>query len=113
MKSCNGSPCIDCGGEGICSAEVSLGELRDMEAGRIPLRAVRVTGVQLAALTNQPLLTDNEIAELLPDEDPSLIGNRIAAVTTALGIPPCCGCGQRRDWLNRAHLWLREQFIAA
>jgi hypothetical protein len=53
-------------------------------------------------------LTDNEVADLLPDEsDQTLIGNRIAALTTALGIPPCDSCGKRKEWLNAAHLWLR------
>jgi len=51
-------------------------------------------------------LTDAERAELFPD--PTLIGNRLAALTTALGIPPCGGCGQRQEWLNRAHVWLRD-----
>jgi len=51
------------------------------------------------------LLTDDELAEL---GDPSLIGNRLAALTTALGIPPCGGCGQRQEWPNRAHAWLRS-----
>ena len=103
MKNCNGSPCIDCGGNGICTAEISLDELLAMEAGKVPRRAVRITALQAAALSNQPLLTEAEIAEL----DPTLIGNRLAALTTAIGIPPCGGCGQRQEWLNRAHLWLR------
>lgn len=53
-------------------------------------------------------LTDAEVAELLPGEDPTLIGNRIAALTTALGIPPCGGCGKRKEWLNKAHALLRR-----
>ncbi len=54
-------------------------------------------------------LTEAEIAELLPDEnDPTLIGNRIEAAIKRFGIPPCGGCGSRRDWLNRAHAYLRE-----
>ena len=52
-------------------------------------------------------LSDSEVAELLPGEDPTLIGNRIAALTAALGIPPCGGCDRRREWMNKAHLWLR------
>lgn len=53
-------------------------------------------------------LTDAEVAELLPGEsDPTLIGNRIAALTTALGIPPCGACNARKEWLNAAHKWLR------
>lgn len=36
-----------------------------------------------------------------------LAGDMIAALTTALGIPPCGGCERRKEWLNRAHAWLR------
>lgn len=59
----------------------------------------------VAPVPNQ-FLTSDEIQELFPD--PTLIGNRLAAITTAIGIPPCSGCGSRRDWLNRAHLWLKS-----
>lgn len=59
------------------------------------------------ALPEPVRLTDAELAELFPD--PTLIGNRLAKLTTALGIPPCGGCGQRQVWLNDAHLWLRDQ----
>lgn len=55
------------------------------------------------------VLRDSEIAELFPDStDRTLIGNRIAAMTEALGIPPCGGCDKRRKWMNRAHAWLRS-----
>lgn len=55
-------------------------------------------------------LSSEEIINLLPQiTDPTLLGNRIAAITTALGIPPCSGCGARQAWLNKAHQWLREQ----
>jgi hypothetical protein len=54
-------------------------------------------------------LTDAEVKELFPDEtDPTLIGNRIKALTEALGIPHCGGCDARRKWLNAAHEKLRE-----
>jgi hypothetical protein len=54
-------------------------------------------------------LTDAEVKELFPDEtDPTLIGNRIKALTGALGIPHCGGCDARRQWLNAAHEKLRE-----
>src|SRR5687768_8983687 len=56
----------------------------------------------------RPILSDAEVAELLPDlSDPTLIGNRIAALTTAIGIPPCAGCETRKTWMNKAHAWLR------
>ena len=58
--------------------------------------------------SNQTPLHDAEIKELFGDADETLLGNRIAALTTALGFPPCGGCGQRREWLNRAHQWLRS-----
>lgn len=52
-------------------------------------------------------LSPAEIAELFPNEDSTLLGNRIAALTAALGVPHCGGCEARRQWLNRAHAWLR------
>ena len=55
-------------------------------------------------------LSDAEVQELLPGEDdPTLIGNRIAALTAAIGIPHCGGCEARRQWLNKAHEWLKFQ----
>jgi len=53
-------------------------------------------------------LSDAEVTELFPNEDPTLIGNRIKALTEALGIPTCGGCEKRRQYLNRAHEWLRS-----
>jgi|GEM_PF-6908569 Orotate phosphoribosyltransferase len=41
------------------------------------------------------------------DDDPSLIGNQLAAFTKRLGIPHCKGCEQHRLSLNRIHRWLR------
>jgi hypothetical protein len=55
-----------------------------------------------------PLRAD-EASKLFPDEDQTLLGNRIKALTDALGIPPCGGCEKRRQWLNKAHAWLRGQ----
>jgi hypothetical protein len=42
-------------------------------------------------------------------DDPTLIGNRIAAITTRFGLPPCDGCNSRKRWLNRVHAWLRGE----
>ena len=98
-KSCNlvDGQCEDCGGTGgECKAEISLADLLRMERGELPPRAVRLTAVQARALSPP-------IEEL----DPTLLGNRIEALTKAIGIPPCGGCASRRDWLNRAHAWLR------
>jgi hypothetical protein len=53
-------------------------------------------------------LSDAEVSELFPGEDPTLIGNRIKAMTEAIGIPSCNGCEVRREWLNRCHAWLRS-----
>jgi hypothetical protein len=54
-------------------------------------------------------LTEAEKAELFPDvTDPTLLGERIAALTSALGIPPCGGCTERKNWLNRAHQLVRD-----
>jgi hypothetical protein len=52
-------------------------------------------------------LTASELSELFPGEDPTLLGNRIKALTDALGIPACGGCERRRRWINDAHAWLR------
>jgi hypothetical protein len=35
-----------------------------------------------------------------------LLGDWIADLTTAIGIPPCGGCEKRKAWLNAAHAWL-------
>lgn len=65
---------------------------------------------QLAqAVSKSSALNQSEISALLPDlTDPTLIGNRIARLTSALGIPTCGGCSSRQVWLNRAHEWLRN-----
>lgn len=56
-------------------------------------------------------LKPTEIAELFPDADPTLLGNRIAALTSALGFPPCGGCTARKNWLNKAHRWVRGETV--
>lgn len=55
----------------------------------------------------RPPLSPAEVAELFPGEDPTLLGNRIKALTGAIGIPACGGCEARREWLNKAHAYLR------
>jgi len=53
--------------------------------------------------------TAQEIAVLLPGiEDQTLIGNRLAAMFKEIGFPPCEACDDRRAYLNRAELWLRN-----
>jgi len=52
--------------------------------------------------------TDAELSELFPNDDPTLWGNRIKAVTDAIGFPPCGGCDTRRRWINAAHEWVRR-----
>lgn len=60
-----------------------------------------------------PKLKDRDVAELFPGEsDPTLLGNRIAALTSAIGFPPCGGCTARKNWLNKAHAWLRGDLTA-
>ena len=39
-----------------------------------------------------------------------LLGDVIADMTKAIGIPPCGGCEKRRQWLNTAHQWVRDYF---
>jgi hypothetical protein len=57
------------------------------------------------------LVKDAEARELFGDDadDPTLLGNRIAALTAAIGLPPCSGCSGRQKWLNAAHKWLRGE----
>lgn len=57
--------------------------------------------------TAPAVITDSEARELFGDSDPTLLGNKIKALTDAIGIPPCGGCEKRRQWLNKAHAWLR------
>jgi hypothetical protein len=58
---------------------------------------------------SSPITTEEAIDLFGSDaEDPTLLGNRIAALTEAIGIPPCSGCSKRKEWLNRAHAWLRS-----
>ena len=45
--------------------------------------------------------------------DPTLIGNRLAELFSAIGIPPCDGCNKRKRWFNKAHVALREMFGAS
>lgn len=45
-------------------------------------------------------------AEAKADAQGMLLGDLIAAMTTAIGIPPCGGCEKRKAWLNKAHAWL-------
>lgn len=68
-----------------------------------------------AATTAAPTfgLTAKEAAELFPNEDPTLLGNRIKALTEAIGIPACGGCDARAAWLNKAHQWLRSRLAPA
>lgn len=60
-----------------------------------------------ANLPRKAILTPSESRELFGDDDPTLIGNRLAALTEAIGIPTCGSCQGRKAWLNRAHQWLR------
>lgn len=45
------------------------------------------------------------IAEL-PEESRKLIGDRLAELFAAIGLPECGGCEKRKQWLNAAHRWL-------
>lgn len=49
-----------------------------------------------------------ELLRSRPPEDASLAGNRVAALARWLGFEECSGCGQRKEWLNKAHRWLRN-----
>lgn len=64
---------------------------------------------QLRGTDQTSLLAPSEIQELFGSADPTLLGNRIAALTKSLGIPPCGGCSGRQDWINRAHAAIRDE----
>lgn len=64
-------------------------------------------GKSAAQILVEQVLSAEDRAKLFPESDPTLIGNRLAAMTKAIGIPPCKGCEQRQAWLNNAELWLR------
>lgn len=48
-------------------------------------------------------LDPDEVAALLPGVPAGLLGDRLAAIFAACGVPPCRGCHKRRAWLNNAH----------
>lgn len=78
-----------------CQQPLAAGEERECPIGERPPQ----------------LLSPAEASQLLPGlDDPTLIGNCLEAAIKALGIPPCPGCQERRDWLNKAHAYVREQF---
>jgi hypothetical protein len=89
----------------ICQGKVLTPE--KCEAYRKLWSSIR-DGEKKPAAPASPLRVD-EARELFGDDDPSLWGNKIAALTKAIGIPPCGGCEKRRQWLNKAHTWLRGQ----
>ncbi len=51
--------------------------------------------------------------ELLPEADRKLLGDRVADLLAAIGIPECRGCGKRKEWLNKAHAWIMNQCCTA
>jgi hypothetical protein len=66
-----------------------------------------------AAKEPAPILSLEETESLFGAsgaDDPTLLGNRIAALTKAVGFPPCGKCNARKVWLNRAHQWVRDSF---
>lgn len=52
------------------------------------------------------LLSDGECTSLFGKTDPTLLGERIKALTDAIGLPECGGCKKRREWINKAHAWV-------
>lgn len=54
-------------------------------------------------------INESEVQAIFGNTDPTLIGNRVAEMLKAIGIPPCSGCGARQSWMNRAHQWLRDK----
>jgi hypothetical protein len=52
------------------------------------------------------LFAASELSSLESAAGGKLLGDWIADLTTAIGIPPCGGCEKRQAWLNAAHAWL-------
>ncbi len=92
---CNGDHCV-CR---HCQKPLRPDELRECPRGDYPGR-------------NPPPgsagLSSTELAEIFGSDDSTLWGNRIAAVTSAIGFPPCAGCEERQGWVNRAHALARR-----
>ena len=112
-----GFRCENCGREqpstekAACEAELPLGELLAMQRGERPQVAVRLTAWQAQRLWEQTglanVLSPAEIRQVFGADDPTLLGNRVAQLTKAIGWPPCPACQARQKWLNRAHAWWR------
>lgn len=49
---------------------------------------------------------DRQVFEQAAKQEGKLLGDYIADMTKAIGIPPCGGCEKRRQWLNAAHRWV-------
>jgi len=80
---------------GFCQAPLVEGEERECPVGEVKL----------------PPISPAEAAAIAPGvDDQTLLGNYVASALEAIGVPPCHACKERRDWLNKAHLWLREKF---
>lgn len=60
-----------------------------------------------AAVTIEPRLSAKESKALFGESDQTLIGDKLAALFEAVGIPECGGCKKRKEWLNRAHAWVK------
>lgn len=116
-----GMRCDECGTilpsaiERECSAEVSLQELRKMHMGQLPPRAVAITAWQVRQIHEEfgtaNLLTSEEISHLFPNEsDAMLIGSKLKKLFNYLGIPPCAGCKERAEWMDKAHLIVLNLF---
>lgn len=103
MKCSGSGTCENCGAAIIeedrdCKAEVPLAILLDMQQGKRPRIPCLVTYFQSVVLS---AVND------FPQDDPSLIGSRLARLFAAIGIPHCGGCEERKKWLNEAHEWFR------
>ena len=48
-----------------------------------------------------PVTTDAGI--VVPQPDRKLLGDRIAGITSAMGVKPCGGCNKRKEVLNGWH----------
>lgn len=54
-------------------------------------------------------ITQTYTTSEIPKEITKLAGDHIADLICSIGIPPCSGCRLRKEWINKAHLWLKEK----
>lgn len=50
------------------------------------------------------------LVDELPEESRKLLGDRLAELFAAVGIPECPTCAKRKEWINAAHRWVMARW---